>query len=380
MKKIMDLMISENIRKYRRERNITQEQMAQAIGISPQSVSKWECGDGYPDITLLPGIANYFGITIDTLMGNDDTSSKEDVQRYFRKKSNIQDKDERLQLAIEYYHKYPNDDHIMSSLAGEIARNQRDRLNEYLPLLREVCQRILKESGDSVMRRSAVRYMSLVCDDDEVQYWLNADTRFFHKERGDILEERYRLQGNRDKYLQIHGEKNFVAVMGVFHRERNNPYRMAEDSAVWQSLLMEMMESFGDGSLPDGWCGEYVRAKLRLAAALCGSGREEQGLSELEELPGLVKKWNGIPDGTLLELGLPAFFGGLRMKKGDYHVYPTDSTADFCGETIFNDQFDLYACLTKPDGWEWFDPVRNDPRFTAVVAQAKVLNKSGENR
>lgn len=43
---MMELMIAEKIRRFRREKDVTQEQMAQAIGVSAQSVSKWECGDG----------------------------------------------------------------------------------------------------------------------------------------------------------------------------------------------------------------------------------------------------------------------------------------------------------------------------------------------
>ena len=57
----MTLLICENIKRLRRERNLTQEEMAAHLGISFQSISKWERGDGYPDITMLPTLANYFG-------------------------------------------------------------------------------------------------------------------------------------------------------------------------------------------------------------------------------------------------------------------------------------------------------------------------------
>ena len=43
-RKIMELMFAERLRKYRRDRDLTQEELAQAIGISPQSISKWERG------------------------------------------------------------------------------------------------------------------------------------------------------------------------------------------------------------------------------------------------------------------------------------------------------------------------------------------------
>ena len=48
---------------------MTQEEIASHLGISFQSISEWERGDGYPDITMLPTLANYFGISIDELLG-----------------------------------------------------------------------------------------------------------------------------------------------------------------------------------------------------------------------------------------------------------------------------------------------------------------------
>jgi len=65
----MNLLIGENIKRIRRERDLTQEEVAAHLGISFQSISKWERGDGYPDITMLPALANYFGISVDDLLG-----------------------------------------------------------------------------------------------------------------------------------------------------------------------------------------------------------------------------------------------------------------------------------------------------------------------
>lgn len=67
----MNLLIGENIRRLRRQRDLTQEEVAVHLGISPQSISKWERADGYPDITMLPSLANYFSISIDELIGMD---------------------------------------------------------------------------------------------------------------------------------------------------------------------------------------------------------------------------------------------------------------------------------------------------------------------
>lgn len=75
----MELLIGRNIKRMRRERELTQEEVAAHLGISFQAISKWERGDGYPDITMLPAIANYFGVTVDALLGMD---SIEKQQRY----------------------------------------------------------------------------------------------------------------------------------------------------------------------------------------------------------------------------------------------------------------------------------------------------------
>ena len=71
----MNLLIGENIKRMRRERNLTQEEMSAHLGISFQSISKWERGEGYPDITMLPSLANYFEISIDELLGMSETEN-----------------------------------------------------------------------------------------------------------------------------------------------------------------------------------------------------------------------------------------------------------------------------------------------------------------
>ena len=55
----MELKIAENLKRLRRERGNTQDDLANHLSISVQAVSKWERGDGFPDITLLPSLA-YF--------------------------------------------------------------------------------------------------------------------------------------------------------------------------------------------------------------------------------------------------------------------------------------------------------------------------------
>ena len=103
----MDLMIGERIKKYRKNKEMTQDALAQALAVSPQSVSKWECGDGYPDITLLPTIANFFEVTVDELIGNDEISAKEDIQKNYFDIVNTLSPDDQLELALKYHKNTP---------------------------------------------------------------------------------------------------------------------------------------------------------------------------------------------------------------------------------------------------------------------------------
>ena len=63
----MNIHMGEKIRQLRKEKNISQEVLAQVLGVSFQAVSKWETGAAFPDITLIPAIAAFFGVSTDDL-------------------------------------------------------------------------------------------------------------------------------------------------------------------------------------------------------------------------------------------------------------------------------------------------------------------------
>lgn len=78
----MRLSIGENIKRLRRERDITQEQLAEIFNVSCQTISRWETDSSYPDIEMLPVIANFFNITVDKLMGMDENLEAKKVEKY----------------------------------------------------------------------------------------------------------------------------------------------------------------------------------------------------------------------------------------------------------------------------------------------------------
>lgn len=66
-----EFTLAKNIRRLRRERNVSQAALADYLDISIQAVSKWECGNSCPDIASIPAIAAYFGVSIDELFRED---------------------------------------------------------------------------------------------------------------------------------------------------------------------------------------------------------------------------------------------------------------------------------------------------------------------
>lgn len=65
----MKISIGKNIKELRRRDGRTQEDLAAALGVTGQAVSRWEANGGYPDMEIVPAIANYFHVTIDELFG-----------------------------------------------------------------------------------------------------------------------------------------------------------------------------------------------------------------------------------------------------------------------------------------------------------------------
>jgi transcriptional regulator with XRE-family HTH domain len=84
---LKDINLSNVIAARRREKGVTQEELASYAGVSKASVSKWEKGASLPDIALLPVLAAYFDISIDALMGYEPQLDKTEIKRIYQKLS-----------------------------------------------------------------------------------------------------------------------------------------------------------------------------------------------------------------------------------------------------------------------------------------------------
>ena len=118
------IYLPENLKKYRILKNLTQEDVAEYLGITPQSVSKWERGESYPDITFLPALANIFETSVDLLIGMD-TIRAEETRYNIHKKAVEYQRSGDYDLAEKTYRDalliYPNNPGMILGLASTLA-------------------------------------------------------------------------------------------------------------------------------------------------------------------------------------------------------------------------------------------------------------------
>lgn len=158
----MELLIGTKLWKLRRERHLTQEELAAHLGISFQAISKWERGDGYPDITILPALARYFGVTVDELLGTDELAAAERYEalnRQWEENRAAGLHRENVALMRGALKDYPNDPLLLVQLSASLERldgtdaEKAGHLRESIVLQ----EQILRYGGDSEVR-SAVQY------------------------------------------------------------------------------------------------------------------------------------------------------------------------------------------------------------------------------
>ncbi|MCR5087528.1 MAG: helix-turn-helix transcriptional regulator [Lachnospiraceae bacterium] len=162
----MEIDLKNTLRTLRRQKNVTQENLANHLGITPQSVGKWERGEGYPDITLLPKIALYFGITVDELLNVDKARIEEKINAYkeeSRLLNNKGDMKKNLELWEKAYKEFPNDFGVMVKLMYAISldsSNYEDPMPEdKLRRITELGETVLSMSTDKDYRESVIQML-----------------------------------------------------------------------------------------------------------------------------------------------------------------------------------------------------------------------------
>lgn len=148
------MTIGATIKKLRRERDITQEQLAEYLSVSPQAVSQWETDKTAPDISQLPALANVFGITTDRLLGVDITKNKEKIKAIIDEANAYYAKSqfaEAIPILEKGLREFPRSFELMSELSENLSCL--GKCGEAI----ELCDKILAECTDDKIRYETIQ-------------------------------------------------------------------------------------------------------------------------------------------------------------------------------------------------------------------------------
>ena len=163
------LKIGEKIKELRKEQDVTQEKLADYLNISYQAVSKWENGLALPDITLLPKLANFFGVTADELLGVTKPEQSQELTQYeqqyfkFGREGKVLEK---IELCREVLTKYPRNHQWMINLAYALVsygatKEQQEYRKEHKFIEEAIglCEKVLEDCTIDSIRHSAIQIL-----------------------------------------------------------------------------------------------------------------------------------------------------------------------------------------------------------------------------
>lgn len=224
-----EINIAKTIITKRKEKGITQDELAAYIGISKASVSKWEIGQSYPDITFLPQLATYFNISIDELMGYSPQMNKEDVKKLYHRLSSefsSQPFDTVLAECRAIIKKYFSCFNLLFQMAVLLVNHhmlakEKETQEKILKEIIDLCVRIKTQSEDLWLSKQAVSieamcYMILQ-QPQEVLELLDGKMKPILNEEA-ILGNAYYMTGNVQKaktVLQISTYQHLLSILGV---------------------------------------------------------------------------------------------------------------------------------------------------------------------
>lgn len=165
------LKIGEKIKALRKKQDVTQEKLAAYLNISYQAVSKWENGTALPDLTLIPGIANFFGVSADELLGMKDTEETEELKEFGK----IHDENlcsgkiyDNIVLSRKVLEKYPRNYQWMMNLAQSLCmyndteeHNKYSKEHDFRGESIRLCERVLEDCTEESVRHRAIQNLCI---------------------------------------------------------------------------------------------------------------------------------------------------------------------------------------------------------------------------
>lgn len=198
----MNIYFGENLKRLRLGKNLTQEKLADFLGVSFQSISKWERGDTYPDITILPEIASFFKVSMEELLGVNKAEEEEDIKRLLEEHDNFTDNKLIKESIYHLKDKYPNDFRVQLRYMGYLINfdDAVQNTKKIESLYQNIQNNCTKDYIRICAKRFYIHYLELLARD------VNSDVNFTDCEK--IIKEMPRMRDGREMYFNCYPENH----------------------------------------------------------------------------------------------------------------------------------------------------------------------------
>ena len=355
----MNLNLAETLKRLRKEKDLTQEDVASELGVTFQSVSRWENGQSYPDIELLPAIAALYDVSLDKLFSVDKESEGAKIGKYAEEEGAIwDDTDARIALTKKYVLENPNCAFFKMKLIDLYHSLGLEKARTKLDEMRSLCRFVVDHPTDEWSGRDyAINNLIDVEDEDRVDELLTLLDNKSCLTSEEARRNRYNYQGDIEKFNLATQNFLYRSLIDCFYtgfRKKNeNSYFIAQSSVEGHRLILKVIDVFRDPGIElDAWIGSRPLFLRRLAAACFGAGMIDEGYAAMEKEVELLKLLCKTPIGIKLRFNSPAL--------------------DLIELTVDREMIDevleeSLSCYTATSGWEWFNGVRGEERFISLV-------------
>lgn len=293
------IQIGKIISTKRKGKGVTQEELAQHLGVSKPAVSKWESGQSYPDILLLPVMAAYFNISVDELLGYEPQMTKEDIRKLYHKlaKRFANEPFEEIHEECEaYLKKYYSCWFLQFEIAVLYINHctlagAPERMKEVIHNTLMIFDRIAKSADDISLAKQALLlkafcYLSLNEPMEAIDILETMKETPLQPET--LLAKAYQMKGDKEKaieYLQGNAYINLSSLLGLapdfFLMYADQPERM--DS--YYQIFIELCDLFDLKTL---YPARLYTIYLAAATVYVMQNRAEEALDVLEDYMDLV--------------------------------------------------------------------------------------------
>ena len=396
--KIMKLFLGENIRRLRREKEWTQDELADRLGTTSQSVSRWEMGSTYPDMELLPVLASIFSVTVDELMGIPETEKKKRAHECFdRLRRLCLDRKSDPEVICDTIREIRRDficDDEMWRFWGE-GNDRKYRTPAILPEVRKTAEAYLEANRNSNNSWLCIEMMAETEDDEHLDEFLKRYASEYDLSVDNLKYQRYFRREEWEKFDIYRARRMFGCLDELLDRRRllrdDGGILRAESlyqASLFREKLLDAVSVGEEAAAVDAWTFIRIQVKFDKAAALSSLDRQNEALEELEQGVDLLERVMKITEKVRiksssrwlkpLEWYAEESFDNINNNPdGEMHrnIFVSEcSCGNVCCYCIYPQQFaDALTTGRWSDVTPLFDPVRNDARFLDCVKRVEKL-------